>query len=207
MTRRDQRDAEGGDGGVDGEEDRGEAGEGAGGVDGGLDAGVDAGVVGGVLGRIESVEGREFKNTRLLVLLLGGGRSVSDLVYSIYGKRYGDAGYRKLYMRVSRRLASLEREGLVSRALFGKERPYRVTRHGRVVLSATMTVATDRVDTGEILGVWSVWHSVLIGVTALTLAGALVSPPGLLAAIALWTSLILLGSSIATVAMALREVI
>jgi len=165
------------------------------------------GVVGGVLGRIESVEGRELKNTRLLFLLLGGGRSVTDLVYSIYGKRYGDAGYRKLYMRVARRLASLEHEGLVSRALFGKERPYRVTRHGRVTLSSTMTVATGMAEIGETPRVWSIWHSSLIIVTALALAGALVSPPGLMGYMALWTSLILLGSSIATVAMALREVI
>jgi hypothetical protein len=61
--------------------------------------------------------------------LLGGRRTIRELVLLTYDVSPEDEGYRTCYMRVRRALITLEGKGMVSSALFGKAKPYRLTRH------------------------------------------------------------------------------
>lgn len=169
---------------------------------------VDVELVGEVLGGIEGLEKRELKNVRLLVLLIDHGRSVGDVVEFVYGKRSGEPGYRKLYMRVSRRLRALEREGLVSRALFGKERPYQITRLGRMNLSSALSIESSprQKELSGAQAAWNRWYSATFLFTALALLGFVLSHPGSLAWVLLFAFFLLLGSSLTLVIVAFREV-
>jgi hypothetical protein len=68
--------------------------------------------------------------------LLGGKRTIRELVLLTYGLRPEDEGYRTCYMRVRRALITLEGKGMVSSGLFGKAKPYRLTRHAMEKLLA-----------------------------------------------------------------------
>ncbi len=59
--------------------------------------------------------------------LLSGSRTSSELVETIYGVRRGDEGFQSHYTRIRREIADLESKGFVSRRLFGRNRPYRLT--------------------------------------------------------------------------------
>ncbi|MBU7003916.1 MAG: hypothetical protein HXS50_00010 [Theionarchaea archaeon] len=68
--------------------------------------------------------------------LLRGRRTIRELVLLTYDVRPEDEGYRTCYMRVRRALITLEGRGMVSSALFGKSKPYRLTRHAMEKLLA-----------------------------------------------------------------------
>ena len=93
--------------------------------------------------------------------LMNGRRTIPELMESLYGVSYNDSGYASAYMKIRRSLQSLSSKGYVSRPLFGKGRPYRLTKfaiakltniggasgEGRVVLvsrgDAALYVATS----------------------------------------------------------------
>jgi hypothetical protein len=53
--------------------------------------------------------------------------TVTEMVERTYGLNVSDEGYHSCYSRMRRELQTLESKGLVSRKLFGKEKPYRLT--------------------------------------------------------------------------------
>ena len=59
--------------------------------------------------------------------LLSGNRTSSEIVDALYGVRRGDEGFQSHYTKIRREIADLESKGFVSRRLFGRDRPYRLT--------------------------------------------------------------------------------
>lgn len=155
--------------------------------------------------RLDGLEKRGLSQTRILVHLLARDMSVGDLVAAIYDKGPEDVDYRRLYMRVSRRLESLRERGLVTRALFGRERPYRITRLGRGALTLTIARRTDgREGAGA---VWGIYQTVVVVCTGLLLVTALLCRPGFLRLLLSYGFCLLLGLSIACAAYTLRELV
>ena len=60
------------------------------------------------------------------------------LAGAMFGSQDNRVASRGEYMRTIRSLASLERKGFVAKALFGKEKPYHLTRHGEEAVRAIM---------------------------------------------------------------------
>jgi len=63
----------------------------------------------------------------VLSRLVEGRRTSSEIVTLIYGLKRGDEGFESSYGRVRREIRKLESKGLISRNLFGREKPYRLT--------------------------------------------------------------------------------
>jgi hypothetical protein len=63
----------------------------------------------------------------ILSQLVDGRKSVSEIVELVYGLRRGDEGHKSCHGKVSREIKRLESKGLVSKAIFGRDRPYRLT--------------------------------------------------------------------------------
>ena len=63
----------------------------------------------------------------ILAQLVDGRKNTSEVVALVYGLKRDDEGYHSSYNRITREIRRLESKGLVSRALFGKEKPYRLT--------------------------------------------------------------------------------
>ncbi len=59
--------------------------------------------------------------------LLSGSRTSSELVEAIYGVSRGQEGFQSHYTRIRREIGDLESRGYVSRQLFGRDKPYRLT--------------------------------------------------------------------------------
>lgn len=72
----------------------------------------------------------------IMAHLAEGSGAAWHLASKIFRSGNNDPPSRAQYMKVLRALAGLEREGYVSRSLFGKERPYRLTRHGQELMNA-----------------------------------------------------------------------
>lgn len=156
---------------------------------------------------LDRLEERELSQTRILVLLLERDLSVADLVANIYGKRPHESEYRRLYMRISRRLISLQGRGLISRALFGKERPYRITRLGRRTLTQALSYGSQPDSNNKIEKVWGKPQTVMVLSTVFFLFIASIWPPNPFRAVLAYTFFLLLGVSISVVSYALREVL
>jgi len=124
---------------------------------------------------LDHLENRELGQTRILALLLERNRSVGDVVAAVYGRRSDQIGYRGLYMRVSRRLKSLESRGYVSRNRFGKERPYRITRAGKKALSDAITYKALTGTGPRTEAIWGRTRTVMIVSTGLVLFAFLAS--------------------------------
>jgi len=73
--------------------------------------------------------------------LLSGSRTSSELVESLYGLKRGDEGFQSYYTKIRREIADLESRGFVSRRLFGRERPYRLTQLAVVKLTRMADLA------------------------------------------------------------------
>ncbi len=54
-------------------------------------------------------------------------RTGAELTERIYGLTSNDEGYNSCYSRIRRKIRSLESKGLVSRSLFGNNKPFRLT--------------------------------------------------------------------------------
>jgi DNA-binding transcriptional ArsR family regulator len=63
----------------------------------------------------------------ILSHLVEGRKSVAEITEHIYGLTSKDEGYNSSYSRVRREIRRLESKGLVSRPLFGGNRPFRLT--------------------------------------------------------------------------------
>jgi repressor of nif and glnA expression len=63
----------------------------------------------------------------ILAQLVESKMTVTEMVERVYGLNISDEGYHSCYSRIRRELKILESKGLVSRKLFGKEKPYRLT--------------------------------------------------------------------------------
>ena len=63
----------------------------------------------------------------ILAQLVEGKKSAAEIVERTYGIGNSEEGFQSCYGRVRREIRRLESKGLVSRALFGKEKPYRLT--------------------------------------------------------------------------------
>jgi len=82
--------------------------------------------------------------------LMDGRRTAVELVVEIYGLSRGDASYAASCNRVRRALRSLENRGFVSTNLFGRDKPYRLTRHGVAVLASISPLMREP----KVLPVW-----------------------------------------------------
>ncbi len=63
----------------------------------------------------------------ILAQLVDGRKSTAEIVELVYGLRKGDGGFISCYSRVAREVKRLESRGLVSRKMFGRDKPYRLT--------------------------------------------------------------------------------
>ncbi len=72
----------------------------------------------------------------ILDSLIGGRKNISELVEYIYHERPSDVGFNASRLKVRRALRELERRGIVSTRLFGRDKPYRITRHGVAILAS-----------------------------------------------------------------------
>jgi hypothetical protein len=63
----------------------------------------------------------------ILGQLVQGRKTLTEITEGIYGLSRSDEGFKSSYTRVGREVRQLESKGLVSRRLFGKNRPYRLT--------------------------------------------------------------------------------
>ncbi len=76
----------------------------------------------------------------ILARLIGSRRTTAELVSEIYGTSSDEEGYRADYYRVRRATKSLEERGFVSAPLFGKMKPFHLTRHA---VSALTSIGVD----------------------------------------------------------------
>lgn len=73
----------------------------------------------------------------IVVRLAGKTATGSDLAAQIFGRQGGEAS-RAEYMKVVRALQTLQHNGYIARALFGKEKPYHLTRYGEERIMAAV---------------------------------------------------------------------
>ncbi len=74
--------------------------------------------------------------TEIISELVSEPHTIREIVNLLYDRDRDDAGFETYYMRVRRALKFLEAKGLVSSSLFGKEKTYRLTRHGVLSISS-----------------------------------------------------------------------
>jgi len=85
--------------------------------------------------RLKGVDVTDQLEIEILSQLLDGNRTSAEIVHSVYGLGRGDPGFSSVYSRVRRSLRRLEYKGLVSRKLFGRDRPYRLTQLAKINLA------------------------------------------------------------------------
>jgi hypothetical protein len=71
----------------------------------------------------------------ILGSLIDGRKNISELVEHIYGISPSGEGYNASRLRVRRALRHLEKRGIVSTQILGRDKPYRITQHGIGVLA------------------------------------------------------------------------
>jgi len=76
---------------------------------------------------------------RILQELVSGKKTVSELTDIIYGLGRGDKGFPSSYMRARRAAKRLESKGFISAPLFGRDKPYRLTRIGSQAVAGVLT--------------------------------------------------------------------
>jgi hypothetical protein len=120
---------------------------------------------------------RELKVTALeseiLNNLLGGRKTAVELVDHIFGSTRNEPGFHAEYLRVLRALKGLEKRGLVSTRLFGREKPYRLTNHGIAIIASIVpdnprpkVVAKQEfllLVATALLGIFALWYARGIG--------------------------------------------
>ena len=137
--------------------------------------------------------------------LLGGKRTIRELVLLTYNVCPEDEGYRTCYMRVRRALITLEGKGMVSSALFGKAKPYRLTRHAIEKLLAVCN--GDESHPNLVLRIDYLAYLSTLGLSLATLFASKVSmDPSLVLGLA-GASLLLAGISVCRLLETLRRVL
>ncbi len=82
---------------------------------------------------------------QILIRLARTGRLTAlDLAAEIFHNGVTHSPSRAEYMRIVRALSALERRGYVARALFGKEKPYHITRYGEEIVTAVANAGFPR---------------------------------------------------------------
>ena len=81
------------------------------------------------IGELGQLDVQDLTQARIIAALLTGQRTVSELVEEIYGQRRGDEGYMGSYSKIRRAVMVLASHGYVSTKLFGKDKPYRLTKY------------------------------------------------------------------------------
>ncbi len=103
--------------------------------------------INGSLSELVRAQFTDLLQVEILLELLNGRRTVSELVAAIYGVCDGDPGFKTSYSRVSRSAAELRSKGFLSRRLLGKEKPYHITQLAVARMSSFEGVkATSRGD-------------------------------------------------------------
>ena len=74
-------------------------------------------------------------SVEILGQLVQGRKTATEITESIYGLSRSDKGWKSSYSKVTRQIRRLESKGLVSRRLFGKDRPFRLTQHAVINLA------------------------------------------------------------------------
>ena len=77
--------------------------------------------------RLKGLEIEDVVSVEILVQLLECKMTVSEIVERIYGVTSSDEGFKSSYGKVWRQIRQLESKGLVSRKVFGRDKPYRLT--------------------------------------------------------------------------------
>jgi hypothetical protein len=85
--------------------------------------------------RLRGVKVDDQLEVEVVLRLLKGRRTVSELVDQIYGVGRADGGFASSYTRVRRAVKRLESRGLVSTNMLGKERPYKLTQYAIINLA------------------------------------------------------------------------
>jgi DNA-binding PadR family transcriptional regulator len=73
--------------------------------------------------------------------LMDGRRTATELVVEIHEIERSQKEYEARYVAIRRELKDLERRGYVSTEMLGRDKPYRLTRHGIAVLSSILPEA------------------------------------------------------------------
>ena len=71
----------------------------------------------------------------ILSQLIQGRKTLTEITEGIYGLARSDEGFKSSYGRVDREIRKLESKGLVSRKLFGNNKPYRLTQFAIINLA------------------------------------------------------------------------
>ncbi len=95
--------------------------------------------------------------------LIEGRRTATELVIEIYEIEAKNSEYQARYAAVRRGLKGLERRGYTSTNLFGRDRPYRLTRYG----VATLCSILPETKKAKILEKWEI---AILGSTAIAAA-------------------------------------
>jgi hypothetical protein len=74
-------------------------------------------------------------SVEILGQLVQGRKTATEITESIYGLSYSEEGWPSSYSKVNRQIRRLESKGLVSKRLFGKDKPYRLTQHAVINLA------------------------------------------------------------------------
>jgi len=79
--------------------------------------------------RLKGLDVGDVLPIEILSQLVDGRKSAAEIVELVYGLKKGDEGFKSCYSKVARTIRGLESKGLVSRRLFGRNKPYRLTQH------------------------------------------------------------------------------
>ena len=79
------------------------------------------------ISRLRGLEIGDEMAIEILANLIEGRKTVAEVVERIYGLGSHDEGYFSAYSRTRREIRRLESKGLVSRRVFGRDKPYRLT--------------------------------------------------------------------------------
>jgi hypothetical protein len=85
--------------------------------------------------RLRGIEIGDELSIEVLAQLIDNRKSQTEIVEGIYGLSRPDEGFKSCYTRIGRELRRLESKGLVSRQLFGRDKPYRLTQHAVINLA------------------------------------------------------------------------
>ncbi len=142
--------------------------------------------------------------TEIVEKLLEGRRSLPELVELIYQESSGSPEYKAYYMRVRRAADHLQARGLVSTKLFGKNKPYRLTRYGVEMLTP---IAGEKIRYRLLPRKDAALYSATIAVILVTIAitQAQVLEPFTVLFLG-WTSCVLIGVSFCRFAEMVRKV-
>jgi len=137
--------------------------------------------------------------------LMGGRRTRNELVVEIFQAHRGQDDYVASYGKIRRSLKRLQGLGYVSTPLFGKERPYKLTRYAIEKL-ASITPDLGPPTLVEKTDIAAYLACIILGSATLLVLGASPDPDRVLAILPL-SFVLMLGFSIARIWETLRKVI